>query len=375
MPAGKDFTVSYLTHHLPFVTVLMPIRNECDFIERSLRSVLAQDYPSNRMEVIVIDGMSNDATKETIAEVIRRQESKLQEMPLAKITILENPSKTVPTAMNLGLARACGTVMIRVDGHCEILPDYVSRCVEALSETDADCVGGPILTRGDSLTARAIATAQSSSFGVGAALFRTGTKVSREVDTLAFGAYRRAVFESVGLFDEELIRNQDDEFNYRLRSQGGRILLSPRIRSLYYSRATIQSLCRQYYQYGLWKVRVVQKHPTQVRIRHFFPALLVTTLFSGAPIGLFSTTVFKLWLLSVAGYSLANAGASLWSSRSAGWATLPLLPIAFASLHLSYGLGFIWGLIRFWNRWGDTQTRAPSYQPVYQSRAAGGEIL
>ena len=367
--------MSHMTDNLPFVTVLMPIRNEGDFIERSLGSVLAQDYPSNRMEVIVIDGMSNDATRETIRQVIRRQNAALQGIPSSRITILENPSKIVPAAMNLGLPRARGTVIIRVDGHCEILPDYVYRCVEALGETDVDCVGGPILTQGESPAAKAIAAAQSSSFGVGGATFRTGTKVSREVDTLAFGAYRRAVFERIGLFDEELIRNQDDEFNYRLRSRGGRILLSPRIQSRYYSRATIPSLCRQYYQYGLWKVRVAQKHPSQMRIRHFLPALLVTTLFVGAPIGFLSTTVFRLWLVSVAGYSLANAAASLWSSRSAGLSTLPLLPIAFASLHLSYGLGFLTGLIRFWNRWGDTQTRAPIYQRVRPSKATGGERL
>jgi glycosyltransferase involved in cell wall biosynthesis len=360
---------------LPFVTVLMPIRNESDFIELSLGSVFAQDYPGNQMEVIVIDGMSTDGTRQIVEHVIHRQDGRLRGMPIPKLTVLENPSKTVPTAMNLGIARARGTVIIRVDGHCEIPADYVSRCVEALNETDADCVGGPLLTCGESAAGKAIAAAQSSSFGVGGALFRTGTKVSREVDTLAFGAYRRAVFERIGLFDEELTRNQDDEFNYRLRSRGGRILLSPRIQSLYYSRATIPSLCRQYFQYGFWKVRVAQKHPAQMRIRHFLPAILVTILVVGALIGFFSMTVVRLWLVAVAVYGIANAAASLWTSRSSGWATLPLLPIAFASLHLSYGLGFLTGLIRFWNRWRDTHTRASIYQPVFQSRATSGERL
>ena len=364
--------MNQITDESPFVSVLMPIRNEAEFVERSLGSVLTQDYPNTRLEVIVIDGMSDDETRRTIEQVVRRK-ALLSKMTLPKITILENPSKTVPTAMNIGLANAGGAVIIRVDGHCEILPDYVSSCVAVLNEGEFDCVGGPILTCGESRTSKAIAAAQSSSFGVGGAFFRIGSDVAREVDTVAFGAYRRVVFERIGLFDEELIRNQDDEFNYRLRSLGGRILLSPRIRSRYYSRANIQSLCRQYYQYGVWKVRVAQKHPRQMRMRHFLPGVLVMILIMGALLGFFSITVLGLWLATLVAYCVAIATASLWTSRAAGWATLQVLPIAFASLHLSYGLGFLTGLVRFWNRWGDTQTRSSFYRAGCQTGTTGGE--
>lgn len=324
------------------VSVLMPVRNEETFIGRSLEAVLAQDYPSDRMEVIVVDGMSSDGTRKLVAEIGSER---------ANVTLIDNPQKIVATGLNAALRIAKGEVIVRVDGHCEIAPDYVTRCVSHLREDSVECVGGPLQTIGETSTAQAIAAAMSSAFGVGGSVFRVGSKQVRFVDTVAFPAYRRQTLQRVGEFDEELIRNQDDEYNYRLRKLGGRLLLAPDIRSRYYSRAGFGSLWNQYFQYGYWKVRVLQKHPRQMQPRQFVPPLFVFVLL------MLSLTMpfLKISQLLLVGIVLAYVALNLTSTISAarrkGLRLLPLLPMAFIVMHIAYGAGFIFGLIRFWNRW------------------------
>jgi GT2 family glycosyltransferase len=192
----------------------------------------------------------------------------------------------------------------------------------------------------------AIALAMSSPFGVGDALFRYSER-EQYVDTLAFGAYRREVFERVGLFDEELVGSEDDEFNYRLRSHGGKLLLTPAIKSFYYGRGSFAALCRQYFRYGLGKVRVVARHPKLVRLRHFIPALFVASLVLCALLCLVSPW-FALLLAIIAGcYVLVSILASVLIAAREGWRYLPFLPAAFACLHFSYGAGFLLGVGRF----------------------------
>lgn len=322
----------------PFVTVIMPIRNEAAYIARSLGAVLAQDYPPDRLEILVVDGMSEDGTRDLVADLQIRN-------PQFVIRLLDNPARIVPTALNIGLRHARGEVIVRVDGHCEIAPDYVRRCVEGLQETGADCVGGVCITVGETSTARAIALAQSSWFGVGGVAFRTGRSTPGYVDTVPFGAYRREVFHRIGGFDEELVRNQDDEFNFRLTQAGGKIWLDPSIRSVYYSRASLRGLWRQYFQYGLYKVRVMQKRKGIPSWRLLVPPAFVLGLLGSALLAMAIRE--PLWALAVAApYVMANLGASLWTARRDPLA-LPLLPLAFATLHLAYGLGFLWGLWRW----------------------------
>jgi len=204
---------------------------------------------------------------------------------------------------------------------------------------------------------QATALSTSSPFGVGGARFHYSER-EEWVDTVYMGAWPREVFDSVGFFDEEFVRNQDDEFNYRLIAQGGEILLSPRIKSRYYNRSTHRALWRQYFQYGYWKVRVMQKHPRQMRLRQFIPPLFVSALL----ICLLTTPFFtpSKWMFSlVAGsYVIANVGASIFTAGKRNWRLLPLLSITFVILHVSYGLGFLLGLVKFWNRWGD-QNHSP----------------
>ena len=326
----------------------MPVRSEAGFIERSVGAVLSQDYPRDRMEIIVADGLSDDGTREIIKSA-RENDS--------RIVLVDNPGKIVSTGLNAALRLAKGEIIIRVDGHTIIACDYLRECVTALEQSGADNVSGPMRATGDGVFGQAVACATSSRFGVGGARFHY-SETEEWVDTGYLGAWRRDVFKRVGLFDEEMVRNQDDEFNYRLRAARGKILLNPRIKSRYYNRATIRSLWRQYFQYGYWKVRVMQKHPRQMQARQFVPPLFVVALSL-----LLLTTPFlgvSRFLLagSLLAYVILNFAASVLAARIKQWQLLPLLPIAFTIIHLAYGSGFMVGLLKFWNRWGDLKTRS-----------------
>lgn len=334
----------------PFVSVVMPIRNEASFIARSLAAVLSQDYPEDRIEIIVADGMSTDATREIVRSLQPQHPN---------LVLIENPGKIVSSGLNAAIAKGRGEIFVRVDGHCEISKDYVTRCVEHLLIDGVQGVGGPLDTVGETSLSRAIALAMSSPFGVGGSAFRTVDRTML-TDTVPFPAYTRVIIDHAGPFDEELVRNQDDEYNCRLRKIGGKILLAADVRSRYYSRASFWSLWQQYFQYGYWKVRVMQKHPRQMRLRHFVPAIFVTTMI-GMLFALFSVACYYFCLFIVGLYALSNAAGSLWAARKSGWRYLPFLPVAFTTLHMSYGFGFLVGLVKFWNRWGNTRNRVSAW--------------
>ena len=328
----------------PFVTIILPIRNEANYIERCLETILQQDYPPEQIEILVVDGFSTDDTRRIVQQIAQCQ---------PRIRLLDNAKGIVPTAMNIGLKEARGEIIVRVDGHCEIAPDYISNCVRLLQTYDVDCVGGMIETVGNGTVGEAIALAQSSFFGVGGVRFRN-PNIDQEqlVDTLAFGAYRANVFQKIGLFDEELVRNQDDEFNFRLIQAGGKMLMSPTIRATYYSRATLASLWRQYYQYGYWKVRVMQKRRGFASWRHLVPISFVGALCLSMLTSL-ATRKFGWFLLVIGPYFLVNLFVSLRAALQKNRQLIFYLPVIFFYLHLSYGLGFAEGLIKFAGRWRD----------------------
>lgn len=330
---------------LPRVSVFMPVRNEATFISRSLGAVLAQDYPAELMEIFVIDGLSTDGTRETVRNL---------QASNPRLHLLDNPRKIVPTGMNIAIRRATGEILVRVDGHCTVSRDYVRRCVEHLKNDGVDGVGGPVRTVGATAISRVIALAMSSSFGVGGSAFRTIVDRTMLADTVPFPAYTRAIVQRAGPYDEELVRNQDDEYNYRLRKLGAKLLLAADVTSEYYSRSSLRSLWRQYYQYGYWKVRVLQKHPRQMSLRQFVPATLVLSLLAAAVLCIPSPAagLFMLGAILCA-YLVANLAASLFTARGSDRDVLPLLPVTFAALHFSYGLGFLAGLVKFRSRWGD----------------------
>jgi succinoglycan biosynthesis protein ExoA len=364
----------------PFVSLILPIRNEAAYIERCIEAVFAQDYPADRMEILIVDGMSIDGTREMVKQIIAGQRKDYRHdsvsLPPSPVIFLDNPGRIVPTGLNIALRRAKGEIVILVGGHCEIVSNYVLRCVELLAETSADCVGGPMVTVGERSAAHVIALAQSSRFGVGGAAFRTGKRKGCYVDTVAFGAYRRKVFDCIGGFDEELIRNQDDEFNFRLKQAGGKIWLDPSIRCVYYSRASFGKLWRQYFQYGLYKVRLIQKRGAVPSVRHLIPGGFVLGLL--ASFGLALGMSQPIFALSVAGpYVLACIMASLWTSRRA-WHTLPMLPLAFSTLHISYGMGFVLGLWRWRQGWWTPPQRispAKRIETIDQADRKGSQEL
>lgn len=344
----------------PFISVILPIRNEAQYITDCLNSILSQDYPPYLIEVLVVDGMSDDSTRELVKQFIEKEERKSERLYSSAdpqrdgkpaIYLLDNPARIVPNALNIGLSHAKGEIIIRVDGHCLIDRDYVQRCVELLKITGADNVGGLMRGEGNNIVGQAVSLATSSPFGVGGARFHYSTKACW-VDTVYLGAYRREVFDRIGGFDEELVRNQDDEFNFRLLQAGGRIWLDPSIQVTYYARSNFSSLWRQYFQYGLYKVRVIQKRGQVASWRHLVPAGFVVGLALTAFFSLFTGNY--LWSLLVAGpYLLANVMTSLWTARR-DWKTLPFLPLTFLTLHLSYGSGFLWGLWRWRRYWKST---------------------
>jgi len=346
----------------PLVTVVMPIRNEGAFLARSLGSVLAQDYPADRLEVIVADGMSDDGTREAIDELRARHPNLVR---------IDNPGRIVATGLNAAIRRARGEYVVRVDGHTEIAADYVRRCVEALERTGADNAGGRMTAVGGGPFGEAVALATSSPFGVGGARFHYSER-EEWVDTVYLGAWRREVFDRIGVFDEELVRDQDDEFNYRLRAAGGRILLTPAVKSLYTVRGRPARLWRQYFEYGLWKVRVLQKHPRQMQPRQFVPPAFAATLAALAAASPFSSAA-RWGLGGVAGaYAAANLAAAASVSRRRP-ARFPLVSLAFAILHLSYGFGFLTGLFRFAGRWSDPRARLARLRPAGEPGAVVGE--
>ena len=331
----------------PLVSVIMPVRNEARFIGRALMAIFNQTYPSERMEVVVADGMSTDETRKVIEQMAAGS--------VIPVHIVDNPKQIAPSGLNRAIEKAAGEIIIRVDGHCEIDADYVENCVALLREGRAEGVGGPIETIGDGPHASAIALAMSSPFGVGGSAFRTINDREMYTDTVAFPGYTREILLRAGPFDEELVRNQDDEYNYRIREMGGRILLSPTIRSRYFSRSTLRSLWRQYYQYGYWKVRVLQLHPRQMRARQFVPFLFVFGLILLAALSVFSTTGRYTLAAYAAVYLIANIGAAIHAGRRR-LSSIPVLCLSFLILHLSYGFGSLAGLITFRKQWSGLRT-------------------
>lgn len=319
------------------VSVTIPCRNEERYIGRCVQSVLASDYPPELLRVVVCDGKSNDRTAFIVREMADRD---------PRVVLLLNEQLTTPFALNLGIRHSADCeVHIILGAHAEIAPDYIRRCVQHLqNDQSLGCVGGIIDNIHEDVVSERIGKAMSSSFGVGNAHFRTGTQ-SGYVDTVAFGAYRREVFERCGMFDEELIRNQDDEFNFRISKAGFRILLDPAIRSRYYVRASYAKLWRQYYQYGLWKVYVNKKHGAVTSVRQLVPPAFVLFMVAGIFMNVITGFLQFAWTALMGMYIMGSIVFA--AKQGAKLKDIPGVMLAFFILHFSYGLGFWEGLFRF----------------------------
>lgn len=322
----------------PFITIIVPCRNEKSHIEAAVSSMLNQESVAGGFEIVIADGGSDDGTREILDRMSAGE---------PRLRIIDNPEQIVSTGLNAAIRAALGEIVVRMDTHTEYAPDYVACCFNALVKTGAQNVGGPARTRARTFIQCANALAYHSPFSVGGAHFHDPA-YEGWVDTVTYGCWHKETLFRLGLFDEELVRNQDDEFNLRLIRSGGGIWQSPSIRSWYYPRSSLLALFKQYMQYGYWKVRVIQKHRLAASIRHLVPGgfvglLLVLCLLS---LGVLSARLALLVLLVV--YLIANSGASLITCRMPkNWKYLPIMPIVFANYHFGYGWGFLRGVIDF----------------------------
>jgi len=312
-----------MTNNFPLLSVIIPCRNEKKFIDKCLDSIIEQDYPKDNLEVLVIDGMSEDGTRDVIREYVGKY-------PFVKI--LDNAKKFTPFALNIGIKAAQGEIIVRMDAHAGYEKDYISKCVKYLKEYDADNVGGVMKTLPSKKTifARAIAISLSHPFGAGGSYFRTGSAKPRWVDTVFGGCYKREVFNKIGLFNENLLRSQDMEFNLRLKKAGGKILLFPDIIVSYYPQTTFASFFRHNLEDGIWSVYPLKFIKTKFKLRHYIPLIFILTL----PLSIWFYIPLSLF------FSLKIA------MRENDLRFLFLMPLAFAYRHFGYGLGSIFGLIK-----------------------------
>ncbi|AQT69610.1 Poly-beta-1,6-N-acetyl-D-glucosamine synthase [Anaerohalosphaera lusitana] len=324
----------------PDVSIVMPCRNEEAHIAQCIQSVLDQDYPADNYELLIVDGMSDDQTRKIVHDNFGNTEN---------IRVIDNPARTTPHALNAGIKNARGQIIMIMGAHAHYASDYVSKCVKSLLSTDADNVGGicRVLCDDKNLLHRSIAAALSSPFGVGNSYFRIGTAERRYVDTVFGGCYRKEIFEKIGLFDTDLLRGQDTEFNARLRKNGGKILLDPQIVSAYVARDTLKKLVKMEWQYGYFKPLVIKKVGGLFTLRQTVPPAFVLTLGILLVTSFFSLLSFYILLSLLLLYLSVNIPASTSIALRKGIGQILFLPVIFAIIHFCWGTGFLAGTIDF----------------------------
>lgn len=322
------------------VSIVIPCRNGERFITKLLEN-LARQCDGLESEIIVVDGMSEDRTCEEVHKFIDAQ-------PQARVRLIENPSRTIPAALNRGIAAAAYGVILRMDVHSVPSENYVSRCLEALASSGAAVVGMPIRVqpRSQTLVARAIALAVAHPFGIGNAAYRNRNAAAQDVDTVPFGAFRRELWLELGGFDESLLTNEDYDFFFRARRRGGRILLDSSASSDYYARGTLGELAAQYSRYGRWKAQMIKRHPHSIRARQMVAPLFVTSLCLLSALSIWSQLAFLFLALETAVYGAMAAFFATRVASKAGELRLALpVAAAFLVIHCSWGASFLAGLV------------------------------
>jgi len=323
------------------ISIICPIYNESNFIASCINSILAQDYPREKMEVLLVDGMSKDNTR----EIVKAYTDSFQ-----FIKLLDNPAKIVPYALNIGIHASKGEVIIRIDAHCVYPVNYFSVLVDQLIRLKADNVGGVwnTLPANNTVLCKAIAIGSSHRFGIGNSLHKIGSKEIVATDTVPFGCFRRDVFDRIGFFDTDLVRNQDDEFNGRIIKNGGSIYLIPDVVIDYFARDSVVKMAKMFFQYGFFKPLVNRKLGSPATVRQFFPFLFVSGLILGPLLGLFFNPVLLTTIFVVFLYLLFSFYFSLIESiRQKEKRLLFYLPYIFFCIHVSYGWGYLTGIVMF----------------------------
>jgi len=322
-----------------FVSIIIPCRNEEKFIGKCLESIIKQDYPKDNLEVLVIDGDSADRTKEIIKDFFSKY-------PFVKL--LENQKKFTPFGLNIGIRKAQGEFIIRMDAHAEYPADYVSKCLKYSKESVADNVGGIIKTLpvNSTISAKAIANVLSHSFGAAGSYFRLGSQKPRLVDTVFGGCYKREIFKKIGYFNEKLIRSQDIEFNKRLKKAGGKILLVPEIIATYYPQSKLSAFFRHNFVDGIWTIYPLKFGVKIFSFRHLIPLFFVLGMLGSLILGFFFWWAKVIFILVFGAYFLISLFFSLKPAIKEDPRYLFSLPIAFFSRHFGYGLGSLWGIVK-----------------------------
>ncbi len=323
------------------VSVIVPCYNEEKTIRLLLEALSRQTYPTEKMEVIVADGMSEDRTRQKIAEF-------QEEHPKLLLRVVDNPKRVIPAALNRAIEAAQGEYIIRLDAHSVPHPEYVARSVANLERRLGDNVGGVwmIIPGADTWIAKAIAAAAAHPLGVGDAKYRFADTPG-EADTVPFGAFRKAYLEQLGGFDEELHTNEDYELNTRIRMAGGKLWLDPNIQVQYFARPNLRQLARQYFRYGYWKVQMLRRYPGSLRWRQALPPLFVS--------GLAGLAIAWIWLpwagwllltmLIIYGLALMLGGLDVTLQQGKVY-MLFAIPLAIATMHFSWGSAFVWSLLK-----------------------------
>ncbi|HET6985376.1 MAG TPA: glycosyltransferase family 2 protein [Kribbella sp.] len=323
--------------HWPPVSVVMPVLNEERHLEEAVGRVLDQDYPGE-LEVVLAIGPSKDRTQEIADKLADRD---------PRISIVPNPTGKTPAALNVGIAHAKHDILVRVDGHGALTDGYITRAVEVLDETGADNVGGVMAAEGRTPIEMAVACAYRSRLGLGASTFHQGGKAG-PADTVYLGVFLRAALERVGGFDETMHRAQDWELNYRIRKTGGLIWFSPDLSVTYRPRSSLSGVARQFFHTGQWRREVIRRHPETANKRYLAPPIAVILLALGTILGIIGLFTGSNWLdlgfLAPLGYALLLVAGSAVEGRYLPWKALAWMPLVCATMHVSWGLGFLFGL-------------------------------
>ncbi|MDQ3367003.1 MAG: glycosyltransferase family 2 protein [Myxococcota bacterium] len=318
---------------MPRVTIAMPAYNEEAYIEACIRSVQAQDYPADQIEILIADGRSTDRTREILARLAEAD---------PRIRTVDNPARLQAAGLGLLVKEATGDVIVRMDVHAEYATDYVRQCVEALERTGAENVGGAQRAKAKTFFQRALCAALESPLGVGGAKYRS-SEAEGYVDTVFLGAFRRKVFETIGLWDPGAITNEDAELNQRILDAGGQIYLSRDIVVHYFPRDSFKKLAKQYYKYGRGRARTLLKLGTVPTLRPFGPFLMV----SGAAAMLMFPPAWPLLPAAVATYALVTGAEAVRVGKHLGPAAIPTVWAMFPTLHVSHGVGVAAGFLKY----------------------------
>ncbi|MCX8084446.1 MAG: glycosyltransferase family 2 protein [Calditerrivibrio sp.] len=325
----------------PKVSLIIPCRNEENHIEKFLSSLCRLNYPKEKLEILFVDGMSTDKTKEIIATF----RNKLH------ISITDNPKRITPVALNLGIKNTSGDYIIIMSSHTEVQEDFIKKNIETIIKEKADCVGGVIITvpPTDDLFSKSISFVLSNKFGVGNSAFRTGVDKTIESDTVPYGCYRRSVFDKYGYFNENLVRNQDIELNLRIKKGGGKIVLNPDIKTIYYSRKDLNGLFIQNFWNGFWVFYSLKFAKLPFSLRHTVPAIFVLSLIVSGVLS-FIPFFFYIFIFTISSYTFANIYFSFKIAKDKGFKYFLPTFVSFFTLHFSYGLGSVFGIIKYFLR-------------------------